>query len=243
MLRKIFSIASIALLLVGSGALVGFTFKAESNATFSSLDVDVVEIDGVFFVDAESVRQAILRRDSIVGSPIKDFSLRELKGWIKEIPAVDQVNVYPGLDRTLRVDVTQRKPLARWHNTETGSAMYIDTQGDSLPLSPHYTARVPVIHASNFASAQHGFRLVELTHEDPIWSAFIDQIEVNEADELLIIPRIGAARIKVGNLDELNQQLDNLIVFYREQIARGNLNAYKHIDLSFEGQVVAQRYY
>jgi len=133
--------------------------------------------------------------------------------------------------------------LARWHSTETGSAMYIDTKGDSLPLSPHYTARVPVIHASNFASAQHGVRLVELTHEDPIWSAFIDQIEVNEAGELLIIPRIGAARIKVGNLDELNQQLDNLIVFYREQIARGNLNAYKHIDLSFEGQVVAQRYY
>jgi len=33
------------------------------------------------------------------------------------------------------------------------------------------------------------------------------------------------------------------LTFYREQIRRGNLNEYQRINLAFEGQVVAQRYY
>jgi cell division protein FtsQ len=66
---------------------------------------------------------------------------------------------------------------------------------------------------------------------------------VNQEGQLAVIPRIGGARINFDSLDHLESKLNKLEVFYREQITRGNLNAYKNIDLAFKDQVVAQRYY
>ncbi len=68
-----------------------------------------------FFVDVAGVRDQILSHDSIVGTFIADISLQRVIEWVRTIPAVDDVRVYPGLNRVLHVHVTQRKPLARLH--------------------------------------------------------------------------------------------------------------------------------
>lgn len=243
MIRTILSIASAVLLIAGSGVLVGFSAEREANARFAGLAVDVQEIDGMFFVDAAGVTDEILANDSIAGTFIADLSLQDVERWVREIPAVDKVLVYPGLDRTLQVHVTQRKPLARVHTASDAPDVYIDSDGLELPLSPYYTARVPVIHAPSFEAAFEAFALVQATQQDAIWSAFIDQIEVNPDGSLDVVPRIGSARIHIGNLERLDEKLNKLLVFYTEQIARGNLNIYKRIDLTYQDQVVAQRYY
>lgn len=243
MIRKTLTIAAAVLAVLGCGALVGFSHQTESNARFVALEVDVEEVDGMFFVDAAAVKSAILLRDSIAGSYVQDIALAEVSRWVREIPAVDDVLVYPGLNRTLHVHVTQRKPLARLHISADVPDQYIDSNGALLPLSSHYTARVPVIHAPSAEAAMPAFALVEATRDDALWSAFIDQIEVDRSGNLAVIPRLGSARIDFGNLDNLDEKLNKLHVFYREQVARGNLNAYKRIDLAYTDQVVAQRYY
>ncbi|MFZ9055636.1 MAG: hypothetical protein ACO2ZL_07505, partial [Flavobacteriales bacterium] len=68
MIRKMLTIAAAILVVLGCGALVGFTLESESNARFTALEVDVEEVDGVFFVDAAAVKEAILEHDSITGS-------------------------------------------------------------------------------------------------------------------------------------------------------------------------------
>ena len=141
------------------------------------------------------------------------------------------------------MQVTQRKPLARVHTSEDEPDFYIDSEGTQLPLSPYYTARVPVIHATSFEAASEAFALVQATANDPLWSAFIDQIEVNGVGALDVVPRIGAARIAFGDAQQLEDKLNKLLVFYTEHVERGNLNVYKRIDLTYAGQVVAQRYY
>lgn len=243
MIRKILSILATVLVVLSCGALVGFSWEEESNAQYAGLEVDVEEIDGMFFVDAAAVKEVILARDSVSGTFVADLPLGEVTRWIREIPAVADVQVYPGLNRTLHVNVSQRKPLARLHHPTDQPDSYIDSNGALLPLSRHYTARVPVIHAKNRADAEEAFALVQATCNHAVWSAFIDQIEVRSDGGLDVIPRIGGARIHFGTTDQLDEKLNKLLVFYREQIARGNLNAYKRIDLEFQDQVVAERYY
>lgn len=243
MIRTILSIASAVLLIACSGALVGFSVERESNARFAGLEVDVIEIDGMFFVDAAGVRDHICAHDSIDGTFIADLSLRDVERWVREIPAIDGIEIYPGLNRTLHVRVTQRKPLARVHTSEGAPDFYIDSNGTMLPLSPYYTARVPIIHAPSFEAAAEAFALVDATTNDPLWSAFIDQIEVDDETGLSIVPRIGAARIQFGNTQHLEEKLNKLLLFYTEHVERGNLNVYKRIDLTYADQVVAQRYY
>ena len=243
MIQKILTVSAAILLVISCGALVGFAHEAEENARYGALEVDVQEIDGMFFVDVAGVRDQILSHDSIVGTFIADISLQRVIEWVRTIPAVDDVRVYPGLNRVLHVHVTQRKPLARLHTGPEEADVYLDRQGRVLPLSPYYTARVRIIHAKNAEMCGDAFELIQATHDDLLWSAFIDQVEVAPDGSLDIIPRLGSSKIRFGSTENLDNKLNKLHVFYREQIARGNLNLYKRIDLTYQDQVVAQRYY
>jgi cell division protein FtsQ len=243
MIQRLLPIAMSIVLLGTTGTLVGFALHAEKEVTYLGLEVDVEEIKGMFFVDAAGVRDAILAHDSIQGSWVESVSLQQVDAWIHSIPAVDNVEVYPGLDRILHVRVSQKEPVARLHTGPNQPDSYIDTKGESLPLSPYFTARVPIIHAKSLEHASEAFSLIQSTRKAPLWSAFIDQVLVKEDGGLEIIARIGGARIALGDTSNLDSKLNNLLTFYREQIRRGNLNEYQLINLSFAGQVVAQRYY
>lgn len=243
MSKHLFPILLSCMLLGGMVTLVGFALVEEDNARYERLEVHVEEVKGMFFVDAAGVQDAIFKHDSVAGTFVADLSLHAIAEWVQAIPAVQAVEAYPGLNRSLHVRVTQRQPLARLHTSQQVADLYIDIDGRALPLSPHFTARVPIIHAPSLEDASTAFNLIKITSSDPFWAAFIDQVVVGDDRQLEIIPRVGGARISVGTLENLQTKLDNLLTFYQAQIARGNLNDYKRIDLAFEGQVVAQRYY
>ena len=131
------------------------------------------------------------------------------------------MEIYPGLNRTLHV-ATQRKPLAWVHTSEDELDFYIDDEGELLPLSPYYTARVLVIHAPSFEAASEAFA-GRATANDPLWSAFIDQIEVNGAGALDVVPRLER---RIAGYLQLEDKLNKLLVFYTEHVERGNLNVH-----------------
>lgn len=238
-LRRILHITLSILLLIGAVGLVGFARLERDGRRFASLEIEVASIDGMFLVDATSVRTAITQHDSIVGSYYGDVSLSAVEAWVREsLPAVEDVEVYPGLDDRLQVNVTQRRPVARLN----GLDLYLDEVGETMPLSPVFTARVPVIFADTEDEIDRGFRYLMVLEASPVWKAFTDGIVV-EGEDVELIPRLGAARIELGDLAQIQLQLHHLDAFYREQIARGNLNDYKHISLKYDGQIVAQRHF
>lgn len=240
--RRILNLVLSGLLLLGAVALAGFARFEREGRRFAALDVAVEEVDGMYLVDEVSVRNAIVAYDSIRGSFYGDVALDEVARWVREaLPAVRDVRVYPGLNDHLQVRVTQRRPLARWHRGGE-SDCYLDERGLAMPLSPVFTARVPVIFADTEEEALHAFGYLEVLEGSPVWKAFTDGIVV-EGTDVELIPRLGGARIALGDLAQIHTQLDHLNAFYREQIARGNLNDYKRISLKYEGQIVAQRHY
>ena len=242
-LRRILHVSLSVLLLSGSAALVGFARVERGGLRYVDLEVAVEEVDGMYLVDGESVRNAIAVHDSIRGTFYADVSLAQVESWVREaLPAVHDVEVYPGLDRTLHVHVTQRRPVARWHRGGSAADVYFDEAGETMPLSSVFTARVPVIHAETEEEADLGFAFVERLVQSAQWRAFTDGLVVRGAT-VELLPRLGGARIELGDLAHLSQNLMHLDAFYREQIARGNLNDYKKISLKYEGQIVAQRHY
>ena len=188
MIRTILSIASAVLLIAGSGALVGFSVKRESNARYTGLEVDVIEIDGMFFVDAAGVRDRIFANDSISGTFVADLSLRRgaLGAWHTRHRWGGNI---PGLEPQAARASHPTQAAGSGAHFEDEPDFYIDDEGELLPLSPYYTARVPVIHAPSFEAAFSAFALVQATANDPLWSAFIDQIEVNGVGALDVVPQ------------------------------------------------------
>jgi cell division protein FtsQ len=242
-LRRILHLSLSVLLLSGALALVGFARLERDGMRYRDLEIEVEEVDGMYLVDGESVRAAIAAHDSIRGTFYADVALSEVEAWVREaLPAVREVEVYPGLDRTLHVRVTQRRPVARWHRGGSATDVYLDEAGETMPLSPVFTARVPLIHAETEAEVDLGFAFAERLVQSAKWRAFTDGIVVS-GTTIELLPRLGGARIELGDLAHLNTNLVHLDAFYREQIARGNLNDYKKISLKYEGQIVAQRHY
>ena len=242
-MRWILPLLGTMVLLAAAGLLVGFTAGEEAEARYEGLEVEVERIDGVFFVDAADVRNAVERVDSIRGSFVADVDLAAVQTAVAALPAVADIEVYPGLDRQLHVKVAQRRPIARWHRDAERPDVYLDEQGLTMPLSRQFTARVPVIHAADSAGVASGLTWVRACRRDPNMAAFTDQIIVApKSRELTIVPRIGMARVVVGEASDLALQWGKLSIFYREQIARGNLNEFKQVRLDYAGQVVATRY-
>lgn len=238
---------AVSFMLLGAVAtLVGFTAGEESEARYAGLEVEVDRIDGMFFVDELTIREAVQAVDSVAGSFVADVDLAEVTAAVAAIPAVKSLKVYPGLDRLLHVQVGQRRPVARWHRPDAPEGtpdLYIDDEGRTMPLSRHFTARVPIIHAVDSAGAAAGMSWVRASQEDPVLAAFTDQILVDpKSRDLTLVPRIGRARVVVGDGADLALKWLKLSIFYREQIARGNLNEFKQIRLDYDGQIVATRY-
>ena len=231
----------LAILLVGGAvALVTVSVRGLRSQTYTGLEVEVEPLDGMFLVEAQAVQATILRHDSIVGRSIQGLALAEVRGWLSGIGGIGELHIYPSLDGVLHVEVTQRRPMARLHTPDGLPDRYIDSEGKPMPLSPFFTARVPIIHAADEEQARLAVDFVRHTSGDPLWSAFVDQVLVTPTG-LEIVPVVGDLRVEVGDLNRLEEKLRNLSAFYGAQIARGDLDQYQRIQLNFKDQVVAQR--
>ena len=221
MIRRIALITTTILLLSGTAALVGFAQLEEQNIRYKALDIDVQEIDGMFFVDASGVRDAIFKHDSIRGSFCADLKLTEVADWVRTIPAVNEVEVYPGLDRILHIRISQRKPIARLHTGADFADIYIDSEGKPLELSPYFTARVPVIHASNVEHAQPAVDFIQAIRHDPFWAAFCDQSPSNKEERLKSYPALAMRALLWTTQRSCNANSTNSSPFTTSKFAVG----------------------
>jgi cell division protein FtsQ len=71
------------------------------------------------------------------------------------------------------------------------------------------------------------------------WNAQIGQVEVTPERKFELVPVIGDHIIRVGNSENLEEKLNNLLVFYRQVFSKSGLNKYSILDVQYEGQVVA----
>ncbi len=86
---------------------------------------------------------------------------------------------------------------------------------------------------------------VEQLGEDDFWQAEIVQIVASTAPsgalEVDLIPRSGDFVVRLGRLEQVEQKLDRLAVFYRQGLPRVGWDAYRSIDVRFDGQVVCSK--
>ena len=79
--------------------------------------------------------------------------------------------------------------------------------------------------------------LAKFIHDDLFWSEQIEQINVVGPDEIELYPRVGQHIIELGSVDNFQEKLSRLRIFYREGLERVGWNKYKRISLAYDGQV------
>ncbi len=238
--------------------LLGFVGKKQHDAVCWKLDVQVEEIGEKKYIDEKLVTSmANSATDKIVGKPLNEIDISSIHQKLAENSSIKEAHVYTTVDGRCVIRVKQRTPIARIF-TEDGKSFYLDKDGFTMALSNYYTAKVPVFTGAIHESMQTTSILdrnqdeayLESTLLDDIyvftkyisanefWKAQVEHVHITADNEFEIIPRVGNHRIKMGDVNNLEEKFRKLMTFYANTIHSRDLNVYSSINVKYDGQVV-----
>lgn len=262
MVKKVLNITLLVLVVGGLLVSLGFSVRETEKITCSEIRVDVDHRQGNFFLTGADVKQMVLDKgDSLVGKRLSSIAIDKYEKHIEAHPSVKQAEVYTQLNGTFAVKVYQREPILRVF-TPYGESYYVDKDGQLMPTSENYTARVPVatgfIH-DRFDRMQRFnvrelsdslakrsvlddlFVLADFIRNDEFWKTQVQQIKVEHGGEFTLIPTVGDHHILLGHLDGMEQKFDKLLLFYRKGLNTTGWDQYSHINLKYKNQVICTR--
>lgn len=205
-----------------------------------------------FFIEERDIKALIAKDKDLnpVGKPIKNINTANLERIVSRDPWVKNAEIFIDNQRKLNIKVTQREPVARVFTT-TGNSFYFDRDGDRIPVSARYAARVPVftdfptdavkLKTADSSLAAGIMTLGTYIMEEPFWSAQIEQVVITPGREFDIIPKLGDHVIAFGDGTDVDKKFSKLLAFYKEGLNKVGWNNYARINVAYENEVVCTR--
>lgn len=234
--------------------LISIGFSSNRQDARKSVGVEVL-IDNTYenyFVESSEVTELMNGdvRDYVTGSFITDLDLRQLETNIENHPYVQDAQVYRDLRGIVRVEVEQKRPIARVFK-RTGQDYYISEKGEILNESEKYTARVPLIEMEDgslignkyMSETEYGQQLFELLtrfHQDEFWSAQVAGLQIDKTGDIIIQPQVTKQIIEFGQPEEIDQKLTKLGIFYKEILPAKGWNTYARVNVKYENQIICE---
>ncbi|WP_443938155.1 cell division protein FtsQ/DivIB [Pedobacter sp. MW01-1-1] len=236
-----------------SGVVVLMSFINVKKQTIKCADVRVIIPGADNFIEREEV-DAILKEDQgvLIGKNLEDINIHKIEKKLIANPYIGYAKVYVDMDGVMHVEVKQRQPILRVINA-TGQNFYIDSDGLKMPISSNFTANV-LVATGNIAEV-FGSRVdtlhTQLAHDlyttalylkkDTLWDNQIEQINVDEKNDMILIPRVGDETIVLGNADSLDTKMRNLKAFYAAALPQVIARKYRSISIKYSNQVVCEK--
>jgi cell division protein FtsQ len=205
-------------------------------------------------IDQKEIKENVLRYLKKDLRKIKSHALNlyGLEAKLESLPVVHHAEVYLDANQNLHIDVYQRDPLVRILEAQ-GDSYYLDAEGNKIPGSSRYSARVPVATGlsgqigknssikGNQSELKNIFYLAQEIARDTFAQALVEQIDVQPSGDVVLIPKIGSEKIMFGKVEDVNEKLQKLHFFYQEGLRYEGWNVYQTIDLQNKDQVVCKR--
>ena len=265
-MTKFKKIARLSLLILGSFGMIvtmGFVGNRRKNHVCSEIVIQLDEKDGNYFIDKGDVLEMLNSKGKkLTGMPMQDINTGMLEKIINTNPFIENAEVFSTIDGNVNISVKQRNPILRIMNAK-GEDFYVDEKGVFMPVSDKFTAPVMVANGYIFNSStekkiynlaydpsdtvsnrlmiEQLFALVNIIRKDTFWNAQLEQVYVNEWQEIELIPRIGNHKIIIGDVSNLEEKLNRLMLFYKKGLNKIGWNTYRTINLKFKNQVVCSK--
>lgn len=243
--------------LAGIPAYYASTF---GRKTCSALEITITNSSDYHFVTQQDIRNTILAwNGNPVGKLSKNIKLADIEETMNtRYRELKTAEAYMSVDGTLHLAADQRIPMLRIMPDEGGD-YFLDTEGVVVRRRNLYTPRLHIAGGNiNISRAMlNGVSVLDTSikktilrdiyyltgyiNSNSFWSALIDQIHVDSHDEIILVPRGGSHTIHLGNIDNFEEKLRNLKVFYNKVLPEVGWNKYSVINLSFRDQIVCKR--
>ncbi len=252
-MKKIINITVWIVIIAGLLVLVSFIEAEHKKITCKSLYILIDYKDGDPMITSEEVKKQIyLNFDTLIGKKYSEINSANIENLINEMDLVENAEVYTTLTGKMKISVVQRKPILRIINSSNQN-FYLDKSGMVMPVSPGYPSRVLVANGSikqkysdtlkinvndEKSVLAKLYKLSSYINNDEFLKAQIEQIYVTKNKEFELVPKVGRQIIIFGDIENMAEKFNKLIVFYHQGMNKTGWDKYKTINLKFENQVV-----
>jgi cell division protein FtsQ len=233
----------------------GFVNSERQRIYCTAVQVRICDSAVNRFISVADV-QKLIDNDTrkIIGRPIDQINMPELEEALNARSVVKNTEAFTSIDGILHIRVYQRRPIVRVL-TAKGS-FYIDETGYLFPFTSAYTSYVPIVTGNipvGFKADYRGeipdtekllkqiYAFSLFLDDNDFWASQVQQLHVQRANDVEIIPRVGNQVIKLGTLDNYEYKLKKLHIFYHKAMPQEGWNKYSKIDLRYSNQVVATK--
>lgn len=251
---KLTKLIWIALVTTGSLGLLAAVERQRANRCCRQLDIIVDEGRATHpFVSISDIRYLLTEAGTkpLVGTQLDRLNLKRLEARVKSEGLVKECQIGADLSGSLNIAVTQHQPIARLierqgiRNDEDG---YLNAEGQILPTSDHYTARVlllsgPYFDRINSLTAPRYatlMKFVKYVVNDPFWRAQIAQVQVDRDGDMTLLPQVGSHHIEFGPPDEPEAKFLKLKLFYKQILPAKGWDTYQRVSVRYRNQIVCE---
>jgi len=239
---KIFNWNNVRLVLMFGLVIFLFSFTSKRNSKRKLTKTEVVFVgDNSLFLKSEAVNKLLIENNQNSSTIRKDrLDLNKLERVLNTHEMIEKADVFVSIDGVLKVVVEQKTPIARVFDGE--GSFYIDSEGNTMPLSANFTARVPLVSGEiNKKNKQDLFKLFKIIYDDAFLKKNIIGIQIAPNGSLLMQNRNYNYQIDFGGLINMKRKFQNYKAFFQKVSLDGSLDKYKKIDLRFTEQVVCTK--
>ncbi|SUB87984.1 Uncharacterised protein [Porphyromonas macacae] len=243
MIKKILYIIGFFLLLAYLSVVVYFALRHRPSGKCSGVDVEMISKSGqIAFMTRDDVRKELeLMKFDLPGKELGTINIYEVEENLRKNPLFSNTQVYLSpVSKSLVLQIEQKSPM---FIVQAGdSVYYISTDRGIIPCNPRYAVEVPLVtgHVERDYALGAVYDLIKIIKNDSYWQNFFTQVYVRKDGNIILTPRLGTMQIIMGTTPKWRTKLHNLRAFCDEVIPRVGWEAYKSLNLEFNGQVIAK---
>jgi len=221
-------------------AVIGlFSFTSHRNGIRKIRKTEIVFVgQKTLFLRPETVNKLLIEKNKDLKTINKvDLDLKKLEMSINKQKMIQKGDVFVSVDGVLKAVVKQKTPLGRVFD-EAGS-FYIDYEGNKMPLSDNYTARVPLLSGDiTVVKREKLSEVLRMINEDEFLKKNIIGVQVLTNGSLIMANRNYDFQIDFGRTINIEKKFKNYKAFFQKAVLDSTLKKYKRINLKFTKQVV-----
>lgn len=243
MIKKILLLLLMLIIIAYLGiAITAFNNKSEDQ-TCQDIELIIKDSVNAGFITKTEIT-SLLKRDGVypVGRKMDRIKTKRLEKQLATHPLIERAECYKTPAGNICVEVTQRLPILRIMNHK-GENFYLDNQGKIIPPEANCTAHLAIV--TGYAEKSFAMRNLYLfglfLQKDKFWNAQIEQINITPTREIELVPRVGDHIVFLGKIDNFEEKLGRLKIFYEKGLNKVGWNKYERISLEFSNQIICTK--
>ena len=226
------------LLLALMAFLYGFAEKRHSQRKLTGSEVHFTDNENLY-VTVDAVNKLLIQNEEAnenLGQETLD--LNKVETLLNSHDMIENAEVFLKLDGKLSAIVTQRKPIGR---AVGNTSFYLDKNGEVMPLSENFSARVPLMLGFDESSILTAYPLVSYIKNDSFLSKHITTIQRLENGRYELKLRKADFVVYFGEIKNIALKFNNFKAFFKKALKDKKLDTYKRVNLQFGNQVVCTK--